>query len=338
MEFLYGTSFLSQSPEAYERLITRRDARRRDALHAQRRGRGAVAHLRPDRREVGGDAGAAAAVRGGLAGAGGGRRSLDARPARSGARSDARRLRQPSGRAEGTTPGAIEAALREMLKERHAENASPTSPARALNLVCVVDKAVERRDRQPPAPRRALPRVAHDRAARSSRGATASTRWRRSPATCTRKAGRVRAAARDGDRRRRRAAPRGPRHDRRPARRHRPADRAVVAARPPGGGRQRCCALAQVVLLDSSTTPTSTTALERARELLRQGLRRRPRVAALDAVARARGGDVRPAAPAPRPAARSARSRSATTPSRPPPRCCSSAGWRRGWAGSRRAR
>ena len=42
--------------------------------------------------------------------------------------------------AEGTTPGAIEAALREMLKERHAENES-FSPARALNMVCVVDKA-----------------------------------------------------------------------------------------------------------------------------------------------------------------------------------------------------
>ena len=42
--------------------------------------------------------------------------------------------------AQGTTPGAIEAALREMLKERHAENES-FSPARALNMVCVVDKA-----------------------------------------------------------------------------------------------------------------------------------------------------------------------------------------------------
>ncbi len=31
----------------------RRDARRRDAVHAQRRGRGAVAHLRPDRRRLG---------------------------------------------------------------------------------------------------------------------------------------------------------------------------------------------------------------------------------------------------------------------------------------------
>jgi glucose-6-phosphate dehydrogenase assembly protein OpcA len=42
--------------------------------------------------------------------------------------------------AQGTTPGEIEAALREMLKERHAENES-FAPARALNMVCVVDKA-----------------------------------------------------------------------------------------------------------------------------------------------------------------------------------------------------
>ena len=52
----------------------RRDARRRDALHPQRRGRGAVEHLRPDRRDLGADAGSAAAVRGRLTGAGGGRR------------------------------------------------------------------------------------------------------------------------------------------------------------------------------------------------------------------------------------------------------------------------
>jgi glucose-6-phosphate dehydrogenase assembly protein OpcA len=42
--------------------------------------------------------------------------------------------------ARDTNPGAIEAALRQMLKERHAENES-FAPARALNLVCVVDKA-----------------------------------------------------------------------------------------------------------------------------------------------------------------------------------------------------
>ena len=41
--------------------------------------------------------------------------------------------------AQGTTPGEIEAALREMLKERHVENAAYV-PARTLNLVCVVDK------------------------------------------------------------------------------------------------------------------------------------------------------------------------------------------------------
>lgn len=41
--------------------------------------------------------------------------------------------------ARDTTPGAIEGALREMLSERHKESSSYV-PARALNLVCVVDK------------------------------------------------------------------------------------------------------------------------------------------------------------------------------------------------------
>jgi glucose-6-phosphate dehydrogenase assembly protein OpcA len=41
--------------------------------------------------------------------------------------------------AQGTTPGAIDDALRAMLKERHSENASYV-PARTLNLVCIVDK------------------------------------------------------------------------------------------------------------------------------------------------------------------------------------------------------
>jgi glucose-6-phosphate dehydrogenase assembly protein OpcA len=41
--------------------------------------------------------------------------------------------------AQATTPVEIEAALRAMLKERHAENASYV-PARTLNLVCVVEK------------------------------------------------------------------------------------------------------------------------------------------------------------------------------------------------------
>src|ERR671938_693703 len=41
--------------------------------------------------------------------------------------------------AQATTPGAIDEALRAMLKERHSENASYV-PARSLNLVCIVDK------------------------------------------------------------------------------------------------------------------------------------------------------------------------------------------------------
>jgi glucose-6-phosphate dehydrogenase assembly protein OpcA len=41
--------------------------------------------------------------------------------------------------AEGTTPAAIEAALRELLAERHAENAAYV-PARVLNLICIVDR------------------------------------------------------------------------------------------------------------------------------------------------------------------------------------------------------
>ena len=66
------------------------------------------------------------------------------------------------------------------------------------------------------------------------------------------------------------------------------------------------------------------------------GLRRRPRVAALDAVARARRGDVRPAARCAARSARSTRSSCATAATRPPPACCSAAGSRRGWAGARR--
>ena len=68
-----------------------RDARRRDALHPQRRGRGAVAHLRPDRLAVGGDPRAAAPVRGRVAGPGRGRRAA-ASATTSGGRSD--RLRR----------------------------------------------------------------------------------------------------------------------------------------------------------------------------------------------------------------------------------------------------
>src|ERR1700722_19652459 len=40
---------------------------------------------------------------------------------------------------QGTTPDAIEAALRELLKERHAEN-NGFVPARVLNMIAFVEK------------------------------------------------------------------------------------------------------------------------------------------------------------------------------------------------------
>ena len=63
--------------------------------------------------------------------------------------------------------------------------------------------------------------------------------------------------------------------------------------------------LAQIVLLDSQDEPTVTAGLRARRRPLRQRLRRRPRVAALDAVARADRGRLRPAAWSARGSARS---------------------------------
>ena len=54
MEFLYGTVVHVAVARGLRAADPRRDARRRDAVHAQRRGRGAVADLRPDRQGVGG--------------------------------------------------------------------------------------------------------------------------------------------------------------------------------------------------------------------------------------------------------------------------------------------
>ena len=75
MEFLYGTAFLSQSPEAYERLIT--DAMRGDATLFTRNDE-VEAQWRicdPIVERVGADPGTAAAIRGRLAGTRGGERA-----------------------------------------------------------------------------------------------------------------------------------------------------------------------------------------------------------------------------------------------------------------------
>ena len=100
-------------------------------------------------------------------------------------------------------------------------------PARVLNLVVRRRPRVARRDRQPAARRRALPPVAHDRVRgrrprRTKLDATATIADRRraaSPASsrcCARRSSSSCGAQ----------PPRAPRLDRRPARRHRPRDRA----------------------------------------------------------------------------------------------------------------
>ena len=72
---------------------------------------------------------------------------------------------------QDTTPAAIEAALRKLLVEAHAKERG-YAPARVLNLIIVVDRAVQGRDREPARAGRPLPPVAHDPVSRSSRGAT----------------------------------------------------------------------------------------------------------------------------------------------------------------------
>ncbi len=66
------------------------------------------------------------------------------RRARRGARERLSRRRcrpstTPSGRRENTTPAAVEAALRELLIERHNESDGYV-PARVLNMVCIVER------------------------------------------------------------------------------------------------------------------------------------------------------------------------------------------------------
>ena len=217
-----------------------------------------------------------------------------------------RRHATTSGRAQDTTPPTIEAALRELLERAPRARTRATSPARVLNLVVHRRPRVARRDRQPPRRRRALPRVAHGRLLRVEPRPHDARRARDHRDRRRAGAGRVRAHARDvvvdvGER-----APRAPRPDRRPARRHRPADGGVVAARPPRGRRRAARASPRSCCSTPSTSPTRATRSRAPAQLAERGLRRRPRLAALDAVARAHRRDLRPAAPRARAAARSA--------------------------------
>ena len=333
MEFLYGTSFMSQSPEAYERLIL--DAMRGDATLFTRNDEVEAQWeiCDPIVSQVGGDAGAAAAVRG-RARRVRRRPSGCSRPARAGGRSRRWRRSTPSG-GRGT-PTRVRSTRRcaSALSQVHRENAGYV-PARVLNLVTIVDKQysgeIANRLRQG---RAATTRRARS-CARSTRGARRSTPSRRSRRRAEVRDGQHRAAARDGRRRVRHAAPEAPRPDRGSAGRDRPADLRLGAARARRGGR----------LVVGHVADRADRRRRRARARRRaaprpaaveEGLRGRPRVAALDAVARAHRRNVRPAdgparaeddlgdhdPPPPRLA--------------PSPRCCSSAGWRRGWAGPAR--
>src|SRR4029077_8543337 len=96
-----------------------------------------MAHLRSDRQRVDTGAWAAGPVRSRLAGACGGR------AAAAGGRPLAGDLMSTSDAVwseQGTTPDAIEAALRALLAERHAESGSYV-PARVLNMIVFVDDA-----------------------------------------------------------------------------------------------------------------------------------------------------------------------------------------------------
>ena len=80
--------------------------------------------------------------------------------------------------------------------------------------------------------------------------------------------------------------------------------------------------LAQAMLLDSVDEPVWREAIDRANTLSDRALRRRPRLAALDPVARADRGHLRPAGAARASCSGSRRSPSATTPTRRSRRCC----------------
>ena len=332
MEFLYGTAFMSQSPEAYERLIL--DAMRGDATLFTRNDEVDAQWSIIDPILQAWDAGHDAPLPTYAAGTPGPEEADallgDGRPLAG------RCERDEVWRERDTTPGAR--------SRRRCATCSPSAttrthafvPARVLNLVVVVDREfrgeienrLERVGRYHPS-RLVLCAVEHGRADARRVG---GDRHRRRRAAARAHRGRARA------RRARRSAPRHlrqARHDRRPAAGLRPGDDGVVAARARRGASTRCAGSRRSCSSTPRTSPTCAARSTRAAELAERRVRRRPRVAALDAVARARRGRVRPAGAARRAAtaiaAVTVRHRAGLARRR---RCCSAAGCPRGWAGS----
>ena len=134
MEFQYGTSFTSESPEAYERLIL--DAMRGDATLFTRVDEVEALWeiVDPGARILGGRPREARAVRGRLERAGRSRRTA------AGQGQMATALTTPGvWSARDTTPAEIEAALLRLMHEQ-ANEGMVHAPARVLNLVVVIDR------------------------------------------------------------------------------------------------------------------------------------------------------------------------------------------------------
>ena len=231
MEFLYGTSFMSQSPEAYERLIL--DAMRGDATLFTRNDEvdAQWSIIDPILQTWAAGSPPLAEYEAGTPG-----------PAEADELiGEGRHWRRAVAVDEvwserDTTPARIEAALRDIVIEHHHSD-HPFVPARVLNVVVVVDgeyrgeieNRLERVGRYHPS---RLVLCAVEDGARDDRR-VGGRRHRRRRAEPRPHRGRARAR---GDRDRP-APPAQARHDRRPAARLRPGDDGVGAARPHAGAR-----------------------------------------------------------------------------------------------------
>ena len=241
MEFLYGTAFLSQSPEAYERLIL--DAMRgdADALHPRRRGRGAVADHRPDPAGLGARTPGRCQYAAGSHGPEEANEDPRARAPLAGDLEHRRRARGPDDggvwAAQDTTPGAIDDALRSCSSS--GTRRTGVAPARVLNLVVIVDREwrgeiinrLEQVGRYHPS-RTILCAV--------EPGRTTIDAWARCASRAIPPASRAHHERGDGGRRR--AAPRDARHDRGPARGERPGRRWSGRRTATPRRWTRCCA------------------------------------------------------------------------------------------------
>ncbi len=160
MEFLYGTAFLSHSPEAYERLILdamRGEATlftRNDEVEAQWRICDPILSGWADGTSPRAIRRARRARRGRLAVAPRPQLAHDLRDHELAALDDT------VWAAEHTTPAEIESALRGLLAERHAEDDARACARAEPDLHR--RSPMERRDREPLAYRRAQSRIAHD--------------------------------------------------------------------------------------------------------------------------------------------------------------------------------